>query len=159
MMASDRRLERFYALSAVLTGFRTFHLRGTGQGAPYIETLSTIVGEETIDALLDTFEQVASHAADDMARLESGLRKAILSDDRFGPIARNLIKLWYVGTWYELPREWHEAYGESDGDRTFVVSSTAYTEGLLWPAIGANPSGAKPLGYAMWATPPRIDKQ
>ena len=27
-----------------------------------------------------------------------------LSDERLGPMARNIVKLWFVGTWYELPR-------------------------------------------------------
>jgi hypothetical protein len=37
-----------------------------------------------------------------------------------------------------------------------VVSAASYTEGLLWPTIGANPNGAKAPGYASWAQPPRI---
>ncbi|HYO83919.1 MAG TPA: hypothetical protein VES20_21125, partial [Bryobacteraceae bacterium] len=38
----------------------------------------------------------------------------------------------------------------------FMVSAAAYTEGLLWPAIGANPPGAKGPGYGSWALPPRV---
>jgi hypothetical protein len=71
-------------------------------------------------------------------------------------VARNIVKMWFVGIWYELPREWTEAFGARPGNVTFVVSGTAYTEGLLWPAIGANPPGAKAPGYGSWAFPPQI---
>ena len=42
-------------------------------------------------------------------------------------------------------------------DSTHVVSPTSYTEGLLWPTIGANPPGAKAQGFGSWAAPPTID--
>jgi len=151
-MARDDTLDSFLDLSAALTGFATLRLRGTGQAEAYLATLTEVVGEATVEALLDAWRTMAAQTEVDRA-----LRCRILSDDRLGPVARNIIKMWYVGTWYALPADWREAYATTDRDRTFVVSPEAYTEGLLWPAIGANPSGAKPLGYAMWATPPRIE--
>lgn len=80
----------------------------------------------------------------------------MLSDARLGPIVRRIIKMWYVGTWYELDTDWQQQYGMLENNTTFVVSPTAYTEGLLWPTIGANPSGAKPFGYGTWAMEPRV---
>ena len=151
-MVHDETLDGFLELSAALTGFSTFRLRGTGQAEAYLATLTEVVGEATVAALLDAWRRVAAEA--EAAR---ALRQEILSDERLGPVARNVIKMWYVGTWHALPADWREAHAATDRDRTFVVSPVAYTEGLLWPAIGANPSGAKPLGYAMWATPPRIE--
>jgi hypothetical protein len=79
-----------------------------------------------------------------------------------GPVARNIIRLWYVAIWYELPKRWKERFGGIDGempefDETYVVSPAAYTEGLLWRAIGAHPAGAKAPGYGEWAEPPIID--
>jgi hypothetical protein len=151
-MASDETLDTFLDLSAALTGFSAFRLRGTGQAKAYLATLTEVVGEATVGELLAAWGKVAAEAEGERA-----LRREILSDDKLGPVARNVIKMWYVGTWYALPADWREAYAATDRDRTFVVSPEAYTEGLLWPAIGANPSGAKPLGYGMWATPPRIE--
>ena len=77
------------------------------------------------------------------------LRRDVFSDPRLGPVARNIVKMWYVGIWYELPRAWTEAYGALRKNVTFTVSPTAYTEGLLWPAIGANPPGAKAPGLRL----------
>ncbi|MFP4125877.1 MAG: hypothetical protein ACLFU0_04435 [Alphaproteobacteria bacterium] len=156
MASTDRRRE-FLALSATLTGFSVFRLEGTGQTDAYLGALTDIVGEATVDALTAVHRRVVDAAGGDEARLERGLRRELLSDGKLGPVARNLIKLWYVGTWHELPASWREAFGASGRDRTFVVSPEAYTEGLLWPAVGANPAGAKPFGYGMWAKPPRIE--
>lgn len=144
-------LEDFLALSAELTGFTRYDLAGTGQAQLYLQTMREIVGEKNVKELLNAFRGIDPNA------MERGLRVTILSDEKLGPIARNVIKMWYVGSWYELPGEWRERFGENDKDRTFVVSPASYVEGLMWPAIGANPSGAKPLGYGSWALPPKID--
>ena len=154
---SDDMLADFIDVSASLTGFPAGRLRGTGQGPRYLAAFVDVVGAETVQALLDAHRAVAGEAGGDAAALARGIRRTILSDGRLGPLARNLIKLWYTGTWYELSREWREAHGASAKDVSFVVSPESYTEGLLWPAVGANPSGAKPLGYGMWANPPRIE--
>jgi hypothetical protein len=157
MSADSGRHGDFLAFSSVVTGFGVFHLRGTGQVELYLATVDDIVGEEIVGQLLDTFCGVMRDAGEDQAAVQAGLRREILSDAKLGPVARALIKLWYVGTWYQLPVEWREHYGQNAMDRTFVVSAGSYTEGLLWPAIGANPAGAKALGYGMWATPPLVD--
>jgi hypothetical protein len=156
MASTDRRAE-FLALSATLTGFSVFRLEGTGQTDAYFRTVCDVTGEPTVDALLAAHRRVADAAGGDQAALDRGLRRGLLSDAKLGPVARNLVKLWYVGTWYELPAAWREAFGARARDGTFVVSPEAYTEGLLWPAVGANPAGAKPFGYGMWAKPPRIE--
>lgn len=150
-------LTDFLELSATLTGFPVGRLRGTGQAEHYLAAVVEIVGDEPVRALTDAHREAADAAGGDEAALERGMRRTILSDGRLGPLARNLIKLWYTGTWHELPAEWREAHGASEKDVSHVVSPESYTEGLLWPAIGANPSGAKPFGYGMWANPPRIE--
>ena len=153
-MTSADLLQDFLALSSALTGFSVFRLKGTGQAPRY---LSTATRSSANRPFARCFPPFAVAAGDDQDALERGIRREILSDGKLGPVARNLIKLWYVGTWYALPVEWREAFATTDRDRTFVVSADAYTEGLLWPAVGANPSGAKPFGYGMWAMAPRIE--
>jgi hypothetical protein len=149
MTAADR-LERFLAFSADVTAFTVFQLRGTGQAEAYLHAVVDVVGEALVDDLLERHHALGDGDLDDL------LRREIFSDERLGPIARNVVKLWFVGTWYELPAAWRESFGALEGDVTFMVSATAYTEGLLWPAIGANPPGAKGPGYGSWAGPPRI---
>jgi hypothetical protein len=155
-VTSPERLGRFLAFSAEATAFTRFELLGTGQGESYLTTTDDIVGAEVVDRLLARYEAVLTAVAAGESTTEDLLRRDILSDPQLGPVARNIAKMWFVGIWYELPRSWSEAFGASEGNATHVVSASAYTEGLLWPAIGANPPGAKAPGFGSWATPPRI---
>lgn len=148
--------ERFVALSAVLTGFPEFRLSGSGQAELYLATTEAMAGSTNLLALLEAFEGVLAASGEDNAERDRLLRRDILSDDRLGPLARTILKLWYVGTWYQMPRDWRERFGGGEGDRDHIPSPQSYTEGLLWPAVGASPAGAKPFGYAMWAKPPRV---
>jgi hypothetical protein len=164
-----RRLERFLELSSGITAYSVFELQGTGLAESYLATVEECVGPQLLEALLDTYDAaVAAADGGGTASIPGGtppqppavladlLRRDLFSDLRLGPVARNLVKMWYVGVWYELPRAWTEAYGAQQQNVTFTVSAGAYTEGLLWPAIGANPPGAKAPGYGSWAQPPRI---
>jgi hypothetical protein len=150
------RLERFVAFSVEATAFTRYELYGTGQAEAYLAAVDGVVGTQVVDDLLDRFDVVVAGAAAGGASMTDLLRREILSDSRLGPVARNLAKMWFVGTWYELPRAWTEAYAIQTPNVSFVVSAGAYTEGLLWPAIGANPPGAKPPGFGSWSQPPRI---
>ena len=132
-------------------------LRGTGQAERYVAAVKGVVGDGILGELLAAFGRVRDGAGNDETALETALRGEILSHEKLGPVARHVIKLWYVGTWFKLPQDWHEAFGMSEQDATFVVHPESYTEGLLWPTIGANPSGAKGPGYGTWAEPPRIE--
>ena len=149
-------MQKFLDLSAALTGFSLHELRGTGQGEIYLTTAREMAGDDAIDGLLAAF--CGTDVGEDPEAMDHHLRNTILSSDRFGPLARNLIKMWYVGMWHCLPRDWHEAFGGNIADRDLIPSPTSYTEGLLWPAVGANPPGAKPFGYGMWAHPPRVTR-
>ncbi len=147
----------FLTLSATLTGYSRFRLLGTGQSEPYLAAVRGAVGDDLLGELLETSTAIHDEARDDEKALDRGLRARILSDDRLGPVARNVIKMWFVGTWYQLPQEWRDTHATREPDATHVVSPASYTEALLWPTIGANPPGAKGQGYGTWADPPRVD--
>jgi len=148
-------LDAFVAFSAELTGFGTFELIGTGQAASYRDTVVRVVGEPFLIDLLDTYRDQVTGIdieQDRAARLD----QVVLGDPRFGPPARNVIKLWYSGVWFELPQEWADLHALPGANATFTPSPNSYPEGLLWYAIGANPPGARAPGYGSWAQPPRI---
>ncbi len=150
------RIDRFVAFSAAATAWSGFELRGTGMTEDYLATVEELAGKDLLDDLLATYEWAVQEAGDDSDARTRLLRRTLYSDPRLGPVARNIIKMWYVGIWYELPKAWTDAYGARDGNVTFTVNATAYIEGLLWPTIGANPPGAKAPGFASWIGPPRI---
>jgi hypothetical protein len=168
------RLGEFLTFSAEVTGFKEFDLFGTGQAQSYLDTVVAVVGDDVLDELLNTYRRllaedpVGEDSADEDSAGESlagedaehvrarQLNREIFSDEQLGPIARNIIKLWYVGVWYELPPQWSDRFGARENDGTFTASAQAYAEGLLWYAIGANPPGARAPGYGSWVGPPRI---
>jgi hypothetical protein len=155
-VTDSERLSRFLDLSSKLTAFSVFDLQGTGQAEAYLSTLTGVVGPEIVDKLLGTYVRLKSDAEVEGHDIDAMLRREILADEMLGPIARNIIKMWYVGVWYQLPAAWRQTFGTREGDFMHMVSAASYTEGLLWPTIGANPNGAKAPGYASWAQPPRI---
>jgi hypothetical protein len=151
-------IEYFLDLSVVLTGFSRFHLQGTGQASCYFTKIRDIIGEDLFGEVLQTFHRLKLEAqnSNDESILTNGIRSELLSSEKLGPIVRNIIKLWYMATWYELPHDWRDAFGVKENDNTSIPSAQAYPEGLLWPTIGVNPPGAKAPGYATWSERPSI---
>ncbi len=140
----DKRAELFVELSARLTGFNRVTLLGTGMSAAHLRAMDAVLGGATMDALL----------ADSRSLDDAGLG-ALLDDARLGPVARNLILLWYCGTWTTLPDEWRAAYGTSPLDTDRVESAAAYQAALQWVAAGAHPAGARQQGFGAWAVAPQ----
>ena len=161
---SAEPFEEFLRLSADLTDFEETDLLGTGLAHEYLAKVRAACGDDVVVGLLDAYRAARAEATDDAGRrdsllLDRALRHRIFSDERLGPVARNVVKLWYAGMWYGLPPEWTDRYGAHAAAETSTVTSASYQEGLLWRAIGANPPGAKAPGYGSWAKPPRIEQR
>jgi hypothetical protein len=151
-MTAEGSMQGFLALSADLTGFSTFDLRGTGEAEAYLAAASGVVGSEVIAELIAAHGELVGTGEE----RDRQIRRRILGDPKLGPVARCIIKMWFSGTWYALPAAWIAASGRPESNGTFTVRPSAYAEGLLWKTIGANPAGARAPGYASWAQPPRI---
>ena len=151
---SDQSRTRFVALSVILTGFDDAELWGTGMVDPYLGWLLSVVGDQFTGDLLSASQYAIDAAKGDEAKLEQLVRDNILADPTLGPIARNLIVLWYLGEWNQLPADWRDAHGASAMDQTCIISPDAYAQGLVWKAIHTHPTGAKMPGYASWSLPP-----
>jgi hypothetical protein len=142
--------ENFLLLSVQLCGISGFDLVGTGYAKRYFETVEDIVGRDLLHRLLETFAALPIAPT----RRNAALQAAILNHPEFGPVARNIIKLWYTATWFQLPPTWRANFGARPKDETSVPYAYAYAESLLGPAIGAHPAGAKPTGHQSWTLPP-----
>jgi hypothetical protein len=146
---SKTHSELFLDISALLTGFDRVQLLGTGMADEYLRTLEDELSGEALDELLSSYERLTS-----AGEREGAVASEILGDPKWGPVARNVILMWYCGTWNALPQEWRKAYGSSPDDTDRVVSAEAYVAGLQWVAAGAHPMGAKQQGFGAWALPP-----
>jgi len=167
------RAGQFADLSALLTGFDRIQLLGTGMVGSYLHAIDAALPDRVLDELLDAFGHLPpgagagpgpgpgpGAAADAEAReaLEAAVSSAVLDDPKLGPVARNLIVVWYCGTWTALPDGWRQAYGTSPLDTDRVLSAEAYQAGLQWVAAGAHPAGALQQGYGAWSAEPEAPK-
>jgi len=148
-------MDQFLAFSAEITAFTTLELRGTGMAQAYLDAISTAVGSPLLEELLAKYAAIKD---DGQQSRKQQLERGIFGDEKLGPIARNILKMWYIGIWEPLPRVWTEQYGPIANNVGFMVSAAAYREGLLWTAIGATPPGAKAPGYASWVSPPNVPR-
>lgn len=143
----SERLNTFLKLSARLTGVSQLQLLGTGVGSEFLDSLDKVLSSERLGRLLTAFAQVESGT-------EQSLSREILENPELGPVARNVIVMWYCGTWEQLPDEWRSTYGRSPLDEPHVVSQAAYLAGLQWRIVGAHPSGGAPQGFGSWSSRP-----
>lgn len=142
---------QFLRLSVIATGYDEYTLLGTGMLETYYDELLRIVGAREAGSLFGALGDVPDGD-------EHAFRRKILDDARYGPVARNVMVMWYLGTWTQLPREWRNTYGATSYDTDHVVSAAAYRAGLVWPTAGTHPMGAKQQGYGSWAVPPAGDR-
>ncbi|WP_037853515.1 hypothetical protein [Streptomyces sp. NRRL S-340] len=174
---AEKKLRDFVKFSATVTGFSEFDLWGTGQAEVYYKT---VVDQEGLDAIEKAMASDPSAAPADpvvksiiklwyvgvwygpelVGRMDvaawtapgrSGAKPAVPDDSRPGGS-----RFWQAMSGQDQDGE-DPAHGGDGRKPLFVVSSDAYTEGLLWRAIGAHPSGAKAPGYGSWATPPTFE--
>jgi hypothetical protein len=143
------RTESFIGLSMALTGFGRLQLLGTSMASEYLRTLSDLLPEGVLEELLVAYDRVPTGNSHDAA-----VAGQILGDAKLGPVARNLILLWYTGSWSALPDAWRAAYGASVLDISRVISAESYQAGLQWVVAGAHPAGAQQQGFGAWSLAP-----
>lgn len=145
------RVQNFLDMSAVLTGFPASTLAPgfdpNNLKTLFLQTADSNAGQPLVNQLLNQFlllqgqKLPAQQIADTLlAVTENPL------DSQTALLARSIIKLWYVGSWYRL--------GSTSADDGTVVSMLAYTGGLVWKAAQAHPMGYSEFKFGYWAQPP-----
>jgi hypothetical protein len=80
---------------------------------------------------------------------------AVNASDDTKFLARSIVLLWYLGSWYE-PEDLKK--NAAPGTRTFVpsqvVSAKAYTLGLVWQIAQTHPMGYSNLQFGYWSREP-----
>ncbi|GAB1541911.1 hypothetical protein NUACC21_45840 [Scytonema sp. NUACC21] len=151
-MSDDLQLKNFVELSGILTGYSATHLMPVidpiGIAKVYWEFLQTQteVSQDLINQLLKIFEDIKAQPGIKYEEKVKAVKEKILDDSALLPVARRIIRLWYLSTWYtsEPPKELGQ-----------VVSMNAYIKGLAWEAIQAHPMGYSELTFGYWAEKPK----
>lgn len=144
-------LESFLSLSVSLTGFDQADLLGTGLAQEYYEQVVNAIGPAISQKLWTIAQSLAGRTDNDLA---TAIRHDLLASSEFGPIARNIIQLWYGGVWNGLPQTWRNQYGVNPQDFTHITSIAAYQQGLIWKTMSSHPDGAKQPGFGSWSLNP-----
>src|SRR6516225_4962892 len=79
------------------------------------------------------------------------------SDDDTKFLARSIVLLWYLGSWYKPAdlKTNSATPGTRAGTPSEVVSPKTYTQGLIWQIVGAHPMGNSNLQFGYWSRDPR----
>jgi len=84
------------------------------------------------------------------------LAKQIEARDDTKFLARSIVLMWYLGSWYEPDSL--KALTQPDPPRFIshtVISPKAYTQGWLWRIAQAHPMGYSDLQFGYWNRPPQ----
>lgn len=77
------------------------------------------------------------------------------SDDATKFLARAIVLLWYLGSWYEpTDLKANASPGTRHAISSKVVSAKAYTQGLVWEIAGTHPMGYSNLQFGYWSRDP-----
>ena len=162
--------QTFLELSSAATGFSVAELQTTGVQDTYYDCIAKIFGAGLLGELFAAWDELGIKAtgvkvtgvkatsvnvSSETDLPDQQFEKTLVTDNKYGPMIKNIISLWYLGQWNQMPAAWRNAYGASAHDVTYIVSTAAYREGLVWPSISAHPMGAKQPGYASWSIAPR----
>jgi D-sorbitol dehydrogenase-like protein len=159
----------FLLLSAALTGVDIQTLapefsRGSG------DILSADPGIDPINVKNAYFRQVSAPgtatsltkllqiAKDNRLSQDDIIAKVNASEDDTKFLARSIVLLWYLGSWYE-PGDLKNAAAAPElvhaPIKQKVLSAKAYTQGLVWQIVGAHPMGYSNLQFGYWSRDPR----
>jgi hypothetical protein len=162
---ADPDMTAFLLLSAALTGVRLANL-APEFGLNDKDILNSDPGVDPFNIKNEYFAQVkASDAATfskllqmakDHPRSASDLIAAVSASDDTKFLARSIVLLWYLGSWYK-PEDLRK--NSAAGARAFVpsqvVSAKAYTQGLVWQIAQAHPMGYSNLQFGYWSRDPK----
>ena len=165
----DQNMLAFLVLSAALTGVDIQTLapefsRGSG------DILSADPGTDPINVKNAYFDWIKAHgtpssfanllqiAKDNRSSQNDIIAKVNASGDDTKFLARSIVLLWYLGSWYK-PDDLQKANASPESVEgpipQKVLSAKAYTQGLVWQIVGAHPMGYSNLQFGHWSHDPR----
>jgi hypothetical protein len=149
----DSEIQDFADMSAALTGFQSSVLKPkldpVGLARTYYHFAVGQVGQSAMSALLDTYRAIKSQPAQQIA--DSLLETASSSPSNQAQIAQSIVAMWYLGSWYPVGLL---GGGGFPPPPVQVISSEAYTNGLVWKVMQSHPMGFSPFVFGYWSQPP-----
>jgi hypothetical protein len=160
----DQDMMAFLVLSSALTGVDIETLapefsRGSGDilsanpGIDPINIKSAYFRQVNAPGTAASFAKLLQIAEDNRLSQNNIIAKVNASDADTKFLARSIVLLWYLGSWYE-PADLKNAAASPGLIKQKVLSAKAYTQGLVWQIVGAHPMGYSNLQFGYWSRDP-----
>lgn len=151
--ASDADVQDFANMSAALTGFLASVLKPAldpvGLAQTYYQFALAQVGAPAMSALLNAFRAIQTQPAQTIA--DTLLETSAAKPSQQALIAQSIVAMWYLGAWY---RPGMTGGGGFPPTPLQVISSEAYTNGLVWKVMQSHPMGFSPFTFGYWSQKP-----
>lgn len=152
--SANDNVQDFADMSAALTGFLSSVLKPRldpiGLAKTYYQFAVGQLGEAAMAALLDAFRAIRTQPAQTIADtlLET---KSTGTPSQQALNAQSIVALWYLGAWYIPGAKGGNGFPPTPLQ---VVSSEAYTNGLVWKVMQSHPMGFSPFTFGYWSQQP-----
>jgi hypothetical protein len=151
--APEADVQDFADMSAALTGFSSSFLKPqidpVELARTYYEFAVAQVGATSMTALLEAFRAIKTQPP--QAIVNALLETNAASPSSQALIAESIVAMWYLGAWY-VPGK--QGGGGFPPTPLQIISSEAYTNGLVWNAMQSHPMGFSPFTFGYWSQQP-----
>jgi hypothetical protein len=148
--STEDSVQDFANMSAALTGFQPGFLRPfldpTDLAGTFYKFVIEQAGQTMMDDLLTAFRAIQFNDPQTIADtlLETASTPPVSPQ---GQLCQAIVAMWYLGSWYPPPFLVNTSLQQ-------VVSSQAYTKGLVWNVAQAHPMGFSAFTFGYWSQPP-----
>ena len=140
-------------MSAALTGFESSVLKPeldpVGLAREYYTFAVSQVGQASITGLLNAYRAIKTQPAQQIA--DTLLETSAAAPTPQASLAQSIVAMWYLGSWY-VPGVLG-GFGFAP-PAVQVISSAAYTNGLVWRVMQSHPMGYSPFTFGYWSQAP-----
>lgn len=151
--APDANVQDFADMSAALTGFLSSVLKPkldpVGLARTYYQFALDQVGATAMTALLNAFRAIKTQPPQTIA--DTLLEVSTNPPSNQALIAQSIVAMWYLGAWY-VPGV--QGGGGFPPTPLQIISSEAYTNGLVWKVMQSHPMGFSPFTFGYWSQQP-----
>lgn len=149
----DSEIQDFADMSAALTGFQSSVLKPAldpvGLAREYYTFAAAQVGQPAMTTLLDAYRAIKTQPAQQVA--DTLLETSDSSPSPQAQLAQSIVAMWYLGAWYPPGVL---GGGGFPPPPLQVISSAAYTNGLVWRVMQSHPMGYSPFTFGYWSQAP-----
>lgn len=149
----DAVVQDFADMSAALTGFLSSVLKPkldpVGLARTYYQFALDQVGATAMTALLNAFRAIKTQPPQTIA--DTLLETSTSPPSNQALIAQSIVAMWYLGAWY-VPGV--QGGGGFPPTPLQIISSEAYTNGLVWKVMQSHPMGFSPFTFGYWSQQP-----